>query len=55
MIPLKTYLDSTGYEYQVCEVKDCALPAQKVFIVQARYIEVCEHHYEDMKNISFIS
>lgn len=55
MIPLKTYADATGYEYQVCEVLNCAKPATKVFIVQARYIEVCEHHHEDMINISLIS
>jgi len=55
MIQLKNYEDFTGFEYSVCEVKSCVIPASRVFMLQAKYIEVCEHHHEDMTNISFIS
>jgi predicted GNAT superfamily acetyltransferase len=55
MIQLKTYEEFNGFEYSVCEVKDCPMPASKVFMIQARYLEVCEHHHEDMTSISFIS
>ena len=55
MISLKTYEQTQGYEYQVCEVTNCSNPAVKVFVVQARYVEVCEKHHNDMINISYIS
>jgi hypothetical protein len=55
MIPLKSTEETYGYEYSVCEVIGCDNRAEKVFMIQARYIEVCRHHHEDIENISFIS
>jgi hypothetical protein len=55
MIELKTALETQGYDYVVCEVSNCEEKAIKVFMIQARYIELCNHHHEDMTNISYIS
>ena len=55
MIELKTPNETQRYDYVVCEVFSCEKRATKVFMVQARYIELCDHHHEDLTNLSYIS
>lgn len=55
MMPLKSQADMDLYGYVVCEIIGCEEKANKVFMVQARYIELCDHHHEDVTNMSYIS
>lgn len=55
MIKLKDQKDIDLYTYKVCQVSSCTKEAVKVFMVQAKEINLCAHHHEDVENMSYLS
>lgn len=48
MPELKDYLESKKYEYEVCEIRGCSGAAEKIYITNVDYLELCVYHYDEM-------
>lgn len=48
MTDLKEYEEYQSYEYAVCEITKCPGFAEKVFLSNNTYLELCIYHYDEM-------
>ncbi len=55
MPELKEYEEYKLYKYAVCEIKKCAGIAEKIYLSNNTYLELCIYHYDEMMMIWKIS
>jgi len=55
MIKLKNPRDLIYSAFQVCEVESCKEESEKIWATETRIIDVCSHHYDDIRNSGDIS
>ena len=48
MLKLKEYEEYKSYEYAVCEIQKCIGTAEKIFLSNNNYLELCIYHYDEM-------
>lgn len=48
MVKLKEYEEYKQYEYVVCEIQKCAGSAEKIYLSNNVYLELCVYHYDEM-------
>jgi hypothetical protein len=48
MLKAKSQEESSAYDYLVCEIEKCAGTAEKIFISNSQYVEICIYHYDEM-------
>lgn len=48
MVEIKNQEESSQYDYLVCEVRKCSGLAEKIFISNYKYLEVCIYHYDEI-------
>jgi hypothetical protein len=48
MLELKDYQESKKYEYEVCEIRGCVGTAERIFLSNTNYLELCVYHYDEM-------
>ena len=48
MLKLKEYEEYSSYEYAVCEIHKCIGHAEKIYLSNNTYLEVCIYHYDEM-------
>lgn len=48
MIKLKEYEEYKQYEYVVCEIQKCSGSAEKIYLSNNVYLELCVYHYDEM-------
>ncbi len=51
MFELKEYEEYKKYEYVVCEVQRCAGTAEKIYLSNNNYLELCIYHYDEMLTV----
>jgi hypothetical protein len=48
MFEVKSQEESSEYDYLVCEIHKCSGQAEKIFISNSQYVEICVYHYDEM-------
>ncbi len=48
MPKLKEYEEYKNYQYAVCEIQKCPGVAEKIYLSNNTYLELCVYHYDDM-------
>lgn len=51
MLEYKDYQESKKYEYEVCEIRGCPGEAEKIYISNTNYLELCVYHYDEILTI----
>jgi hypothetical protein len=48
MIKLKEYAEYSAYDYGVCEIEKCPNAAEKIYLNNHLYLEICFYHYDEL-------
>lgn len=51
MFELKEYEEYKQYEYAVCEIQRCPGTAERIFLSNNHYLELCVYHYDEMLTV----
>ena len=48
MLKLKEYAEYSAYDYGVCEIEKCPGAAEKIYLNNILYLEICVYHYDEL-------